>query len=109
MMHPDKRRKNKQMLEEGMMNPDDTLLAFNCCVSLPANCEDCPLFDGERLDSARMEKCKGQLKDNVRYWLSQESAAQLKQQKKIEAALKRANEEYMEQLNADYMAHLNPY
>ena len=56
------------------MYPDDTLVGFNCCVSLPADCEDCPLFSGERLpiylDHKRMEKCKEILKDNVRYWLS---------------------------------------
>lgn len=109
MMHPDERRKNRQILEAWLMNPDDTLLAFNCCVSLPPNCEDCPLFDGERQDSARMEKCKEQLKDDVRYWLSQESAHQLKQQKKIDAAIKRAKEEYIEQINFDYTAHLNPF
>lgn len=69
-MHPEERRKNKQMLEEKMMHSEDTLIAFNCCVSLPSDCEDCPLFNGERWDSARMEKCKEKLKDNVRYWLS---------------------------------------
>lgn len=39
----------------------------------------------------------------------QDEQQKQKQQKKIEAMLKRANEEYMEQLNFDYMAHLNPF
>ena len=52
---------------------DETLKAFTCCTALPPKCEECPLFTGQRFELAneyvRMEKCKGELKFNVKHWL----------------------------------------
>lgn len=54
------------------ISAEDTLIAFNCCVSLPRNCVVCPLSDKESLpmELDEMEACIENVKDNIRYWLS---------------------------------------
>ena len=50
----------------------ETRTAFDCCISLPTDCESCPLREFPELTNkaiVRMDKCRGTLKANVRYWL----------------------------------------
>ena len=49
----------------------DTRTAFDCCVSLPPDCDRCPLHEHPTKYKliVSMDKCQGTLKANVRYWL----------------------------------------
>lgn len=50
----------------------ETRTAFDCCVSLPPDCENCPLWERPKETNKLIDQtyhCKGTLKANVRYWL----------------------------------------
>ena len=59
-----------ESMEEKVMMLEDTKKAFDCCVSLPPKCDDCPCKDycGNLMWMGR-EK----IKRSVKYWLSRAS------------------------------------